>query len=396
MDTLSKARQIKDEVISWRREIHRWPELGCQEVKTCALVMEALKALGVECRVAAGTGVIGLIKGGMPGKTIALRADMDALPIQEESGLPFASQRPGIMHACGHDAHAAMLLGAAKILAGMASKLKGNVKLLFQPSEEHHPGGAKPLIAEGALENPRVDLVVGLHVDPLMPGGHLGLKTGTVMAAADTFELRILGKGGHGAAPHLTVDPVVLAAQVVLALQTIASRRVDPLEPVVVTVGSIHGGEVNNIIPEEVSLKGTVRTLSPLLRQRVQGMLVELVSGIVRGAGGDFDLQYRPGYPPVVNDTQAASLVKAAAAKVLGPEGVVEVHRASMGGEDFAYYAQEVPGCFAFLGVGTPDGEPVPWHNPRFKLDEDALIYGTAVLVQAALDFLGGNRDAEK
>lgn len=385
---LSKARAITDEIISWRREIHRWPELGGQEVKTCTLITEALKDLGVEYRVAAGTGVIGLIKGGMPGKTVALRADMDALPIQEESCLPFASQRPGIMHACGHDAHVAMLLGAAKILTGLAPKLAGNVKLLFQPSEEHFPGGAKPLINEGALENPKVDLVVGLHVDPILPGGILGLKTDTVMAAVDTFELTISGRGGHGAVPHLTVDPVVLTAQVILALQTIASRRVDPLEPVVVTVGSIHGGEANNVIPDKVFLKGTVRTLRPTLGEHVQVMLEEMVSGIVRGAGGEFDLQYRPGYPPLVNNPEAVLLVKAAAGKVLGLEGVLEVKRPSMGGEDFAYYALEVPACFAFLGVGAADLEPVPWHNSRFRLDEESLAYGTAILVQSALDFL--------
>jgi amidohydrolase len=388
LDTLLKAREIQEDIVNWRRDIHQWPELGCQEVRTSALITAALQAMGVKCQGVAGTGVVGLINGGLPGKTIALRADMDALPLQEESGVPFASQKPGVMHACGHDAHVAMLLGAAKILAVLAPRLQGNIKLLFQPSEEHHPGGAKALIGEGVLENPQVEMIIGLHVDPLTPGGVLSWKSGTIMAAADTFKLTIIGTGGHGAKPHLTIDPVVLSAQVILALQTIASRRVDPLEPIVVTVGSIHGGQANNVIPEQVVIKGTVRTLNPILQQRVPVMLEELVAGIVRGAGGDYILQYQTGYPPVVNDSNAVMLVQAAAVKVLGSAGVQEVHRPSMGGEDFAYYAQKVPGCFAFLGVGSLDVEPSPWHNPRFTLDEAALPFGTAILVQSALDFL--------
>ncbi len=385
MDILSRVQQITDEIIAWRREIHRWPELGGQEVQTCALIVETLEKLGVAYQIV-DTGVIGFIKGGQPGKTIALRADLDCLPVQEDTGLEFSSQRPGLMHACGHDAHTAMLLGAAKVLVQLAPSLHGNIKLFFQPSEESHPGGALKLIAAGALE--QVDLVVGLHVLPLLPKGSLGVKAGTIMAAADTFELKIVGRGGHGAAPHLTIDPIVIAAEVILGLQTIASRRVDPQEPVVITVAAIHGGEVNNIIPQEVYLKGTVRTLSPELRAQAPSLLEQKISGIVQSAGGDFSLDYRLGYPALVNDQQAVQLVTASALKVLGPDGVSNLEKASMSGEDFAYYAQQVPACFAFLGTGITGQEPVHWHSPHFIVDEETLPIGTAILVQTAVDFI--------
>lgn len=384
---LAEAEKIKIEIIRWRREIHSWPELGGQETQTQALVIRALEEMGIEYRTAAETGVLGLIRG-QGSKTVALRADLDALPVQEETGLPFASQRPGLMHACGHDAHTAMLLGAAKVLNGMAHELPGNVRLIFQPSEEHHPGGALPLIQEGALQDPHVDMVFGLHVEPLLPKGVLGIKEGAAMAAADTFTLKVIGRGGHGSAPHMTIDPIVLASQVVLGLQTISSRRVDPRDPVVLTIGAIHGGEVNNIIPAEVTLKGTVRTLSPGLRSRMPELIEAVVGGITRGSGGDYQLDYRMGYPPLVNDPNAVGVMRTAARKILGAQGVKDIRRSVMGAEDFSYYAQKVPACFAFLGMGDKETPPVPWHSPKFIVDEEVLPLGTAVLAESALEYL--------
>jgi len=384
----TRVKGIKEQITQWRREIHQNPELGFQEMKTSALVTKVLQELGLEVKRVAQTGVVGLLKGAQPGKTIALRADMDALPIQEESGLSFASCCPGVMHACGHDAHTAMLLGAANVLAGLRDKLTGQVKFIFQPCEEGPPGGAEPMVAEGVMENPRVDTVVGLHVVPHLPSGFVGIKAGPVMAAADGFELTVLGKGGHGATPHLTVDPIVIAAELVLALQAIPSRRVDPLEPIVITVGQINGGQASNIIPEKVYLRGTIRTLSETLRIRAPKLIEQTVRGVVEAHGASYEMNYQPGYPVVINHDKAVNLVREAARRVLGKDMVLDISRPTMGGEDFAYYAQKAPGCFFFLGVARP-GEPVyPWHHPKFNLDEEALPAGVAVMCQTAVDFL--------
>ncbi|MDA8234298.1 MAG: amidohydrolase [Clostridia bacterium] len=385
-----KVEGIKARVIEWRREIHRNPELGFEEEKTAALVAGVLEGLGLEVTRVAGTGVVGLLRGAKPGKTIALRADMDALPIEEESGVDFASGCPGVMHACGHDAHTAILLGTATVLTGLREQLSGQVKFIFQPSEERPPGGAEPMIAEGVMESPTVDTVVGLHVVPHLPAGFVGVKPGSVMAAADNFDLAILGKGGHGATPHLTVDPIVIAAEVVLALQAIPSRRVDPLEPIVITVGEIKGGQAPNIIPEKVYLRGTIRTLNQILRSKAPKLIEQTVKGITEAHGAAYELEYQPGYPVVINHEETVQLVREAASQVLGEDRVVVIPRPTMGGEDFAFFAQKAPGCFFFLGVARQGEVIYPWHHPKFNLDEEALPAGVAVFCQTVVDFLAG------
>jgi len=369
------------------QRLHRCPELGRQEYKTQALILEELKKLGIEAEPIADTGVMGLIRGGKPGKTVAFRADMDALPVQEETDLPYRSQNPGVMHACGHDAHTTILLGAAKLLSDRKERLQGNVKLFFQPNEEGD-GGAKRMIAAGCMENPHVDGVFFGHSGTL-PVGTVSVKTGSVSAASNSFTVTFRGKGAHGAQPHNGTDVIVAASQVVVALQTICSRRTNPTDSIVVTVGTFHAGTVGNILPETAVITGTMRTLNPTTRARAKEDFKQIVGGIAAAMGVEAQIDLRDGYAASVNDDAMTQLMRGAAEKLLGSEHVRTTPAASLGTEDFGYFLQEAPGCYYNLGAGNPEkGYTAPLHNPRYTVDPTALQYGAALYVQIAEDFL--------
>lgn len=385
---LQGTEALFQQLVNWRRHFHRHPELGFAEHETGKKISGILEELGAEVFRYAKTGVAGVIKGGATGPCVALRADMDALPVLEETGVEYASRTPGVMHACGHDAHMAITLGVASLLAANRNLWQGAVKFIFQPAEECPPGGAKAMIEEGVLQNPDVKAVLGLHVFPGLPTGTVGIKTGTVMAAADNIRIMIQGQSGHGAAPHQTVDAVVTAAQAIMALQTIASRKIDPLEPVVVTVGSIHGGTKCNVIASEVELLGTVRTLNPEVRKNMPKLLRQILDGVTAMSGAAYQLDYTWGYPPTVNDEELVGIVREAASQELGSTNVVNLAKPSMGGEDFAYFAQTVPGIFVMLGSGSAGGDNYPWHHARFNIDEQALQYGVRVMTRSLLQVL--------
>ncbi len=388
-DFRGKAQAIAPQLVELRRRIHQYPETGFAEVETARAIQEALGLAGIEVRAGvAGTGVMVDIAGNLPGGTVALRADMDALPVEERTGLPFASRRPGLMHACGHDTHVAVVVGAGLLLAAERHQLPGTVRLIFQPSEETPPGGALAMLSEGALAG--VEAILGLHVNPYLPVGSIGIRDGTVMAAADMFTLQVLGHGGHGAAPHQAADAIVAAGAVIQALQTVASRLVDPLQPVVVTVGTIKGGYKGNVIADRVEMEGTVRTLCPHLRTRMPELLRGLVTGVTTGYNCTAELDYQLGYPPVQNNAQLVQTVREAGRRVLGRGRVFPIANPSMGGEDFAYYAEQIPGAFFFLGSHTGQKDVFPWHHPQFDVDERCIPAGAAVLARAAWDFLAG------
>jgi amidohydrolase len=373
-------RQCLTTVLSLRRQIHQYPELGHQEFKTTALVEKTLGSTKISFKRHRPTGVVGILKG-RPGPCVALRADMDALPLEERTAVSFRSRNRGVMHACGHDAHTAMVLTAALCLAEEAKKnpLPGTVKFIFQPDEEGS-GGAQKLIREGALRDPRVDAVFGLHVNPRVSAGHLGIKSGPLMAAVDQFTLTIWGQGGHGAYPHEGRDAIVMASQVVMALQTLVSRRVDPVEPVVLTVGTIRGGDRFNILAEKVVLEGTVRTLSEEWHRKMPELIKETVTGLMGAFGGRYHLDYKRIGKPVVNDAAMADIARLAARSVVGSKRVVELDRPSMGGEDFSEYMEHIPGCFVYLGTGRDKQSRRPWHHPDFFLHEPSLGVGVKFL----------------
>lgn len=376
------APETIEHAIEIRREIHRHPELGFEEVKTSALVERELDALGIEHRRVAKTGVVGVIRGARPGKTAALRADMDALPIAEQSGEPFSSEVPGKMHACGHDAHTAMVLGAARELAHDRARLAGNVVLLFQPAEEG-PGGALPMIEEGALDDPRVDAVAMLHVDNRLETGAVGIRPGGVNAAADELYITVLGSGGHGAQPHRAIDAIPAAAAIVLALQNIAARETDPLASVVVTIGTISGGYRNNVIADKVEMSGTLRSYDPQIRKELETRVRRIVEGVASAYNASAEVRIVYGYPPVVNDAElAAALTELIASRTR--IGVAELPP-TMGAEDFAYFAQRVPGLLIRLGIRNEAlGTIHTVHSPQFKLDEAALGVGIETLTAFA------------
>ncbi len=378
--------RLKEQLIEWRRDFHRHPEIAYQEQRTSSVLRGFLENLGLPVRNLAKTGLRAELKGGSPGKTVALRADMDALPVQEESGKEYASENPGAMHACGHDGHMAILMGVAKLLSGRREELKGSVVFLFQPSEERHPGGAKPMIEEGALDG--VDAVFGLHLWQSFPTGKVGILPGPMMAQSDEFSITVQGKGGHGSMPHQTVDPILVASQIVVNMQSIVSRNVDPLKSAVVSFGEVAGGSAHNIIPEKVVLTGTVRTFEETLQKMIKQRVFEIAEGTARVFGALADVRYTDGYPPLVNDAEMVEFVKQVVISTLGPEALPEFAPV-MGGEDFAYYLQKVPGAFFFLGSGT--GCPYPHHHPKFDIDEEALPIGTLLLSKIALEFLSRN-----
>jgi amidohydrolase len=379
-------------MVKLRREFHQHPELAYNEYKTSERIARELRKLGIRVKTGvARTGVVGFLAAKKKGKTIALRAEMDALPITEQTNLPYKSRIDGLMHACGHDAHMACIIGAATVLSELKDQLNGNVKFIFQPSEESPPGGAKPMIQAGALKNPDVSGIFGLHCDSGIPIGKIGVKEGPFMAQADSFDITIKGVSGHGARPHDGIDAILVAAQVLQALQTIASRKADPVQPVVVSVGKIEGGTKRNIICDRVTLQGTSRTLSKEVAKRIPRWLKEIVSGVTRSAGASFELKYSLGYPVLINHPQATDLGRRTITRMFGKQAVFEIKKPLMGAEDFAFYLQKVPGSFLRLGIRHPKKKAVyPWHHPKFTVDEDALEIGAALLAGLALDFLNG------
>jgi amidohydrolase len=388
------ATAIADQLTADRRHLHMHPELGFEEVETSRHVAARLSAMGVPHRTGvARTGVVATIKGEAgAGKTVLLRADMDALPILEEVDAPYRSTVPGKMHACGHDAHTAVLLGAARLLQDRRSDFAGTVKLVFQPAEERPPGGAIRMIEEGVMADPTVDAAFGLHVTPQLETGQLGYRAGAANAASDRFTIRIVGKGGHAARPNATVDAVVIASHVVVALQTLVSRETSPTQPAVVTVGAIHAGDASNVIPGEATIAGTVRTYDADLRQQMRDRLGELSRGIARAMRAEAEVEYTFGYPSLVNDLAMTDLARQAGVELVGRENVAEVEP-TLGGEDMAYFLQKAPGCFFRLGTGNRSrGITFGNHHPRFDVDEAALPIGVAAMVHTALKFLATAR----
>ena len=376
----------KELVIRIRRDLHRIPETAYTEKKTSAYVADYLRREGLEVQTGIATyGVVGLLNTGRPGPTLLLRADMDALPVTEDTGLSFASTHDGVMHACGHDAHVAMVLVAATVLSRVKDELNGTIKFLFQPAEEG-PGGAQPMIDEGVLENPKVDYSIGCHVWPEIPEGTIGVRSGPFMAAMDRFDIKIIGRSGHGAMPHLCVDALEVGTQVVSALQRISSRHMNPLEPAVVTVGMFHAGTAFNIIPGDAQLTGTTRTFNLDIWNSWAERLETIVRGVCESMGADFEMKFSKGYPPTINDDSMAEVVRRCAQKVAGKDKVVEPER-SMGGEDMSYFLQRSKGCFYALGVGRQEFTPL--HNSRFDLNENVLALGVETHCRIALDLLG-------
>lgn len=374
-----------------RRQFHRIPELGFEEHKTAALVAEKLRELDLAPRTGiAGTGMVALIQGARPGRTLLIRADMDGLPIEERTELEYRSTHPSVMHACGHDTHIAMLLGAAKLLLERRDQFAGTVKLMFQPAEEGL-GGAKVMIDEGVLQNPEVDAALGFHIWNNLPVGQVGVREGSVMASSDRIKINIHGQGGHGAMPHRSADAIAAAAYVVTALQTIVSRSSSPLEPAVVTIGTIHGGYAANIIADSVEMTGTVRTFHDDLWRQMPGHIERVVQGTCAALGVQGSVEYSRGYPATVNDDAMTALVREAAVEALGEEAVVFPEQ-STGAEDMSFVLREVPGCYFFIGSSNPSkGLTFPHHHPAFNVDEDAMPVGVKVIVASALKYLSGS-----
>ena len=378
--------KIKDEIISNRRYFHKYPELSFQEFNTSDVIQKKLKQMKIEVKSGiAKTGLLGTINGSQNGKTIALRADMDALPIQETSDVPYKSVNKGVMHACGHDGHIAMLLGAASALNQIRDKLNGTVKLIFQPAEEG-PAGAMHMINEGVLEG--IDEIYGIHLWNYQKVGEIGVKDGPILAAADMFEITITGRGGHGATPHGTVDAVIVASHLVNSLQTIVSRNTNPLESTVVTIGTINGGYNFNIIADKVSLKGTTRSYTKENRKLIKSRMKDIIAGTEKMFSAKIELNYMDGYPPTVNDKKCAERVVNAVSKVINKKSFKPY--LSMGGEDFSYYLEKIPGCFFFVGSSPVDREPLssPHHCSHFDIDEDSLLIGASSFVRIIEDQL--------
>ncbi len=386
------SNRIYPGMVKLHRDLHQYPELNFKEFKTSERIARELTQLKITVKKGiAKTGVVGLLEGKRGGKTVALRADMDALPILEQTNLPYKSKNPGVMHACGHDVHMTCVIGAAKILSTMKDELKGKVKFIFQPSEEVQPGGAKPMVRAGVLKNPNVSAIFGLHCDPSIPIGKIGVREGPFMARADSFDIIVHGIGGHGARPHDGVDAIVVAAQIIQGLQTITSRKISPVEPVVISVGKIEGGTARNIICDRVILKGTARSLNQKVANRIPKLLKEITGGIAKSAGASAPVIYQTGYPVLINPHETTEFARHTISAMFGKDAVYEIQKPLMGAEDFAYYLQKEPGSFLRLGTRNPrKGTYYPWHHPKFSVDENAIKIGASVLAGLALDCLNG------
>jgi amidohydrolase len=388
------AEAMRQQLISQRRDFHMHPELSNREERTARVVAERLRALGLD-EVRTGVakhGVVALLKGSKPGPVVAVRADMDALPIQETIDVPYKSQNPGVKHACGHDVHMTVGLGVAEVLSKMRDQIAGTIKFVFQPAEEGAPvgeeGGAQLMIKEGALENPRPQAIFGLHTMPSIEAGQIAYHSGPAMASADRFAITVRGKRSHGAQPHLGVDAVVIAAECVTALQTIRSRRIDALEPLVITMGTIRGGERNNIIADEVKMEGTMRTLSEEVRARAQELMRQTLAGVTSAHGATFDLKFDSPNPVTYNDPSLVEKTLPTIRRILGADNVI-APKPFMPAEDFSYYQKVVPGFFYFLGVGNKSkGITAAWHTSDFDVDEESLVVGVKVMANVLLDYL--------
>lgn len=386
MDIKDIVKKHLPDVIRHRRSLHRIPEVALNEKKTAAYVAQKLRELSLDVRTEiAGYGVMGFLDTGRSGANLLIRADMDALPITENTGLPFASTHEGMMHACGHDAHMAMVLGAAKLLCNLSDNLSGTIRFVFQPAEEG-PGGALPMIEGGVMDDPKVDYAVGCHVWPYIPQGTVGVREGVLMAAMDRFDLTIIGKGGHGAMPHQCVDALEVGCQVIGALQRITSRQMNPLTPTVVTVGSFHAGQAFNIIPDTAKMKGTTRTFDLKIWDSWPQRLEKIIKGICDAMDARYEFTFNKGFPPVINNASMTDVVRHCAETTVGKSKVLEPDP-SMGGEDMAYYLERSNGCFYFLGAGREDGIPI--HNAKFDFNEDILAIGVEIFCRTAMNLLG-------
>jgi amidohydrolase len=384
IDKLKKdVEKLAGKIIEWRRDFHRHPEIAYKEKRTSSVIRQFLESLDIPVSACAKTGLRGVLEGIPGGKTVALRADIDALPLKEEGDREYISKNPEAAHACGHDGHMAILMGVAELLAQKKDQFKGKVIFLFQPSEERIPGGAKRMIDEGALEG--VDAVFGLHLWQPLPTGSVGIVKGAMMAQPDAFTITVKGKGGHGSMPHTTVDPILVASHLVVNIQSIVSRNVDPLKPVVVSFGTVKGGTIYNIIPSEVSLTGTVRTFDSSIQSLAKERLKKIIQETCQAFGATAEFQYEKGYPPLVNHEDMVDFVIQVAGKTLGEDRIQPIEPV-MGGEDFAYFLQKVPGAFLFFGMG--DGMEFPHHHPAFDLDEKALPQATLLMTSLALEYL--------
>jgi amidohydrolase len=374
------------ELVRWRRHVHSHPELSWQELQTTQYIIDELTGLGINSiEKPLNTGLVATIENGK-GKTIALRADIDALPIAEQNTCEYKSQNDGIMHACGHDVHTTCLLGAAKYLVENKDKWRGTIKLIFQPSEEKQPSGAEAMIKAGVLKS--VESIIGLHVTPELEVGKLGFRKGPFMASADEIYMTVIGKGGHGASPHLCIDPIVLSAHIILALQNLVSRYADPKTPTVLTFGDIHGHGATNIIPEKVELKGTLRTFDEKWRKEAQQKIKDIAQGIARSFGGDCLVDIPEGVPFVNNDSSLTDTISNLAKKMLGAENVVEMP-IRMGAEDFSFYGHHCAASFFRLGTGNAEkGTTITVHNPKFDIDEDALVIGSSAMAEMAMELV--------
>lgn len=384
-----EIKALQTDLVAWRRNFHSKPELAFTEKLTAAFVSQKLEEFGIEHQTGvAQTGIVAIIEGKQPGKVLGIRADMDALPIHEENEVDYRSQHEGIMHACGHDGHVAIALGTAKYLQEHRDSFQGTVKVIFQPAEES-PGGAKPMIEEGVLKNPDVDAIIGLHIWNNLPLGSVGVRPGPLMAAAETFHLRVQGKGGHGALPHQTTDAIVVASNIVMALQTMVSRTVNPLDAAVVTVGEFNAGDAHNVVADFAELSGTVRYFNPDLTKVIGDRLETIVNGVCQSYGATYELDYIRMYPPTVNDREIANLIKTVAEETIEtPLGIVPECQ-TMGSEDMSFFLQQVPGCYFFLGAANPKRDlAYPHHHPRFNFDETVLGMGVEMFVRCVEKFL--------
>ncbi|EKN67641.1 peptidase M20D family protein [Neobacillus bataviensis LMG 21833] len=387
VDVQNLVEAVEKEVVEWRRHFHENPELSFQEFETSNYVFDKLQSFGnIEVSRVTPTSVLGRIVCRQPGKVIALRADMDALPILEETGLPFASKNKDVMHACGHDGHTAMLLGAAKVLSQLKDELKGEIRFFFQHAEEQFPGGASEMVKAGVTEG--IDGVIGLHLASQIPAGKFFVCNGPVTAGTDAFDIEIQGKGGHGSSPNATVDPIAIGTQIVNGINQIISRKVDASKRAVISVTKFHGGTANNIIPDRVTLGGTVRTFDPEIRSQIPIWIEQITKGLTEAHDASYQLDYQLGYSSVVNEEKITSLVEQTIVETFGENNRV-IAQAIMGGEDFSAFSAEAPGCFVFLGAGSEKPEEnYPHHHPKFDVKEETLILGVNYYVRSALKFL--------